>query len=87
METLYAFRDALLQVHRPGRLKPARLKSFAGTRVTERWCILRPKRAGAVLRHLAHVQQDVDAATDAARDALIADLDQAVAPYRPVGDV
>jgi len=44
-------------------------------------------QAGAVLRHLAHVQQDVDDATHAARDALIADLDQAVAPYRPVGDV
>ncbi|MDD5705729.1 MAG: hypothetical protein PHR35_07370 [Kiritimatiellae bacterium] len=53
MEPLFAFREALLQVHRPGLLNTAQLKDFAGTLVTEEWCILRSKRAGVVLRRAA----------------------------------
>lgn len=53
MEKLYEFRRTLLQVHKPGRLQKAALKTFQGTRVTEQWCILCPKEAGCVLRHAA----------------------------------
>lgn len=52
-ESLYAFRRALLQVHKPGRLRQAVLKDFRGTRVTDAWSIACPKDAGVVLRHAA----------------------------------
>ena len=52
-ESLYSFRRALLQVHKPGRLRQAALEDFRGTRVADAWCIACPKDAGVVLRHAA----------------------------------
>ncbi len=78
MKSLYDFRNVLLTVHQPGRLKPEKATAFTGTCVTQQWCILRPKQAGAVLRQVAEdlrdyfsvsMGLDVPVVTDASRYA------------------
>lgn len=58
MKTLYSFRNELLPVHQPERLKPEHVAVFSGTQVTEQWCILRPKQVGAVLHRVAEDLRD-----------------------------
>ncbi len=58
MKKLYDFRNGALPVHQPDRLKPEQAHVFTGTRVTEQWCILRPKQAGAVLHRAAEDLRD-----------------------------
>jgi len=54
----YAFREVLENVHQPERLNREQVATFTGTHVTEQWCILRPRQAGAVLKQGAEDLRD-----------------------------